>query len=524
MSQQLKQRMKNILKALNKDIHEREEVFSVSLLSALADQNIFLYGPPGTAKSLISRRLAKVFKSENYFEYLMQKFSTPEEVFGPISLTELKKDNYVRKVDGYLPTAEFAFLDEIWKSSPAILNTLLTALNEKRFRNGNELLNLPLKVVVSASNETPPKGQGLEALYDRFLTRLYVPPMEHKNNFNTLLQSGGTSDDVEIDEKLLISNEEWEKWKKESNKVKLSKETLNIINDIRLKFEEENSSKELDIYVSDRRWQKASTLLKVSAYFCERDETNIVDCLFLSHCLWSTKENRVEIIKIVEDTVKNSGFDTGYSLKSIDEEKDSLEKEISKEVYHTDDIYETVKLKGNTQYFKVTKKVENRNSYNKENITFYIEAKKSKTNNEFSPIDEEGNELKWLKCEFKKQGSCTIKYNQHGRNNSHYLDNTSYFEKLFDFKPTVLFHKGDKKDNVNERLIKSLQNATVELWSKLAKIIKKTEFQRDKFLEELDTPFILDAKIEIAMKAVYKQIEDLKLRHKDCERLASLVR
>jgi MoxR-like ATPase len=511
MSQQLKQRMKDILKALNENIHEREEVFAVSLLSALADQNIFLYGPPGTAKSLISRRLAKVFKSKNYFEYLMQKFSTPEEVFGPISLTELKKDNYVRKTDGYLPTTEFAFLDEIWKSSPAILNTLLTALNEKKFRNGNQLLNLPLKVVVSASNETPPKGQGLEALYDRFLTRLYVPPMENKNNFEILLQSGGTSDDINIDENLLITNDEWEQWKKESNDVKLSKETLNIINDVRLRIEEKNRSKELDVYVSDRRWQKASTLLKVSAYFCDREETNIIDCLLLSHCLWSTKDNKNEIINIVEDAVRNSGFDTEHNLIDFDLEKNDLEYEINEELLHSTDVYKTERLIDGNKYFKITNKYKE----NSKSITYLLSFDKMKTTDTFHPIDTNGNELNWIDCNFDNQGTCKINIcDDH--------DNARPYTNII-FTPEVKFFKGDQKESVNPRLIEQLKNATFNLKEKVKKILNPIEIKKNEFLKELDTPFILDTKINIAIESVNKQIEDLKLRYKDCERLESLV-
>ena len=114
------ERIYSLLKILNEGLCEREEITAVALLAAMAGQNIFLYGPPGTAKSFISRRLSKVFKTNVYFEHLMNRFSTPEEVFGPISISELKKDNYVRKIDGFLPTADFAFLDEIWKSGPEI--------------------------------------------------------------------------------------------------------------------------------------------------------------------------------------------------------------------------------------------------------------------------------------------------------------------------------------------------------------------------------------------------------------------
>jgi len=181
----LKARITAIIENLNQGIHERNEVIAVSFLAAFSDQNIFLFGPPGTAKSLIARRLSHAFETTHYFEYLMQRFSTPEEVFGPVSITELKKDNYKRKTKGFLPQSDFAFLDEIWKSSPAILNTLLTIINEKLFRNGTETESVPLKALIAASNETPPQGQGLEALYDRFLVRLYIPPMEGKEKFES---------------------------------------------------------------------------------------------------------------------------------------------------------------------------------------------------------------------------------------------------------------------------------------------------------------------------------------------------
>ena len=137
----MQEQIGKVLDRLQDGLLERDEVIKIAFLGALAGENIFLYGPPGVAKSLISRRIASAFGSTNYFEYLMQKFSTPEDVFGPISLSELKKDNYIRKVEGYLPKADFAFLDEIFKANPAILNTLLTIINEKIFKNGYQSIN-----------------------------------------------------------------------------------------------------------------------------------------------------------------------------------------------------------------------------------------------------------------------------------------------------------------------------------------------------------------------------------------------
>lgn len=170
----LQKRIGDLVASVSAGMFEREEIIAVSLLGALCGQNTFLYGPPGTAKSLISRRIACAFDQPTYFEYLMNRFSTPEEVFGPVSIKALKEDHYIRKTDNYLPKADFAFLDEIWKSSPAILNTLLTLINEHVFRNGEAIEKAPLKALIAASNETPDANQGLEALYDRFIVRLMV--------------------------------------------------------------------------------------------------------------------------------------------------------------------------------------------------------------------------------------------------------------------------------------------------------------------------------------------------------------
>ena len=389
----LKERTTKIIETLNEGIHERDETIAVSFLAALSDQNIFLFGPPGTAKSLIARRLSHAFETSSYFEYLMHRFSTPEDVFGPVSITELKKDNFLRKTEGFLPRADFAFLDEIWKSSPAILNTLLTITNEKLFRNGVVVESAPLKALIAASNETPPPGQGLEALYDRFLVRLDVSPMEEKENFELLLNAQPTRAKLELPDGLAIKHEEWDQWCKDIHAIKLSPETLNVIHDIRLTFEEKGE--ELDVYVSDRRWQKAAIFLKAVAFFCERKETNLADTLLLRHCLWTTKENREEVVKIVENAVRNCGFETGFSLSEIDYEKAELEKEIQEELYFSEDIYDTENIRGD-EYFKVTP--DYYYDYNQKQITSYIPMKKMKSKEQFHPIDKEGNELTWIKC------------------------------------------------------------------------------------------------------------------------------
>ena len=107
----MREKIFNLLEAISKGLHERDDIVAKTLLATIAGQSVFLYGPPGTAKSLIARRINLAFKDAAYFEYLMQKFSTPDEVFGPIDIKSLKEGKYVRNTQGYLPSANFAFLD-----------------------------------------------------------------------------------------------------------------------------------------------------------------------------------------------------------------------------------------------------------------------------------------------------------------------------------------------------------------------------------------------------------------------------
>lgn len=503
------QRINKILDVLNEGIHERDEILAVSLLSALSDQNIFLLGPPGTAKSLISRRLSHVFESKSYFEYLMQRFSTPEEVFGPVSISELKKDNYKRKTHGFLPKADFAFLDEIWKSSPAILNTLLTVINEKVFRNGVNIETVPLKVLISASNETPPPNQGLEALYDRFLVRLFVPPMRNKDNFNELLQTKPTASSVNIEDHLKITHIEWEEWASKINDVNLSEDTLNVIHGIRLALKE--SKDDLSVYVSDRRWQRAAMLLKASAFFCGREETNIIDTLLLRHCLWTNESNRKRVIEIVESVVLNNGFCMELDIESLDLSKEQLEQEIKKELLYNTDQYETVTHDDNKEYFRVESKYKN----NEKDATYYIDLEYMKTNDDFHPIDSQGNEISWISCNFDNQGSCNVSIcDDH--------DNRDPYTKLT-FKPTVLFYKGERKKDVNKRLIEALKDSVSTISSKITSMITDIDNRLSVLQQEQYSPFVPEKVRNIALQSIFKQQEEMELRFKDCERLSDII-
>lgn len=154
----LKERIKQLIVELNHDAFEKEEITRLTLLSAIAGESVFFLGAPGVAKSLIARRLNFAFQNGNSFEYLMNKFSTPDEIFGPISIKKLKEeDKYERLNENYLPSSNIAFLDEIWKAGPSIQNTLLTILNEKKYRNGEQEIDCNIYGMIAASNELPEK-------------------------------------------------------------------------------------------------------------------------------------------------------------------------------------------------------------------------------------------------------------------------------------------------------------------------------------------------------------------------------
>lgn len=163
----MKQRITDLLTFLSTGVYEKETEIKMALLAALAGESVILLGPPGTAKSMVAHRLTTAFVNGCSFEYLMSRFSTSDEIFGPVSISRLKEnDKYERVINGYLPTADVVFLDEIWKAGPAIQNTLLTVINEKIFRNGDNIVKLPLKLLIAASNELPTQGEGLEALWE----------------------------------------------------------------------------------------------------------------------------------------------------------------------------------------------------------------------------------------------------------------------------------------------------------------------------------------------------------------------
>lgn len=168
---------------------ERDQEIDLVLVAMIAQEHVLLVGQSGTGKSMLSDAIVSWMHGDK-FAVLVNKFTTPEEVFGPISVSGLKADKYRRVLTGKLPEAHVAFIDEIFKASSAILNTLLQVLNERTFRNDDVILNCPLMLCIAASNEWPGDQEGgkeLVALFDRFLFRKLVKPVATERSVHRLL-------------------------------------------------------------------------------------------------------------------------------------------------------------------------------------------------------------------------------------------------------------------------------------------------------------------------------------------------
>ena len=230
--------IKSMLKVMSEGIYEKEHILAMTLLSAIAGESVFLLGPPGTAKSLVARRLKLAFKDGKAFEYLMSRFSTPDEIFGPVSISLLKnEDKYERVVDGFLPTATVVFLDEIWKASPSIQNALLTAINERIFQNGRNTLSLPMKALIAASNELPAEDEGLDALWDRFLVRMVSNCIQTESTFYKMIRQKPVGE-VIMPQDLQITDELYETLQKEIGNVTIPDNVWGAVPAIRKRLRE----------------------------------------------------------------------------------------------------------------------------------------------------------------------------------------------------------------------------------------------------------------------------------------------
>ncbi|MFP4375543.1 MAG: AAA family ATPase [Spirochaetales bacterium] len=339
-----------LLESLLGKLYERELPIRLGLLTALAGESLFLLGKPGTGKSLIARRLHQAFAEAKTFSYLMGRFSTPDEVFGPISIQRLRdEDRYERRTENYLPDADVVFLDEIWKASPPIQNALLTALNERIYRNGTAEIELPLKVFVGASNELPEDQEETAAFWDRFLVRLVVEPIETVENLHRLLTDEGDPYHHLVANDIKVSSEEYAAIQEKQRHVQLSPNVLDLLTAIRAELAAGTEESE-PIYVSDRRWKKIAKLLRVSALLHGRTSAEPLDCSIIRHCAWTTLAERERVNEVVDSQLASRAGSRELSeltaarleeLRTAYEQMRVEEREIeaARPTYHRDEYY-----------------------------------------------------------------------------------------------------------------------------------------------------------------------------------------
>ena len=325
-----------LLNGLCRGLYEREEAVKLALLSAIAGESIFLLGPPGVGKSLIARRLKYAFREGSSFEYLMSKFSTPDEIFGPVSIKKLKEeDKYERLTDRYLPGANIVFLDEIWKAGPAIQNALLTILNEKIYRNGGEDMQVNIRGIITASNELPPRNSSLDPIWDRFLLRLEVGNIRQFRNFLNMITDTKDVYEDDIDEELKLSEEELRNWSERIDEVAVPAEVLNTIQVVKIRMEEYNArpnNADKLITVHDRRWKKIVRLLRTSAFLNGRPQVDLMDCFLMVHCLWSKPAQMDTIREIVTEAIRRHGYTMAVNLQIVKREVSDFEEEVDSEI------------------------------------------------------------------------------------------------------------------------------------------------------------------------------------------------
>jgi len=301
--------------ALNSVFLEREELISLMILTVFSGQNMFILGKTGIAKSAIVNVFSSLIKNVKIFKYLLTKYTTPEEIFGPVSLSGLKNDRFVRKIDNKLADVEIGFLDEIFKGNSSILNSLLMIANEKVYVNDIEIIKVPLISLFGASNEVPDDEEmdDLQALYDRFTIKYISEPIKDFKNFTSMLLV--EDDPAKIKESFnydfMLDLNDLEYVFGESQKIQLGPEVINVLYKIR-EFCQENN-----YYISDRKFKNIVKVLKVSALINNRSSIKVEDLFIVPFMAWEQPEDYNLLKKNLDSIIVESIFNNILSSISM---------------------------------------------------------------------------------------------------------------------------------------------------------------------------------------------------------------
>jgi len=267
------EKLKKLREELKQMFLERGDLIDGALSALLSAHHLLIIGPPGTAKSMLADELCRRIDGANYFQWLLTRFTTPEEIFGAVSLKALEQDDYRRVTSRKLPEAHIAFLDEIFKANSSILNSVLTLINERLFHNGKEIVKVPLLTLFGASNELPEEEE-LTALYDRFLVRFVVGYIVEDFRFLRMLESQAQP------ERTTLTFAELTELQHQVRQVAIPPYVFRGIADIRRELNKKS------IHASDRRYRQCLALLQAHAFLEGQTEVAEKDLFFLEHVLW----------------------------------------------------------------------------------------------------------------------------------------------------------------------------------------------------------------------------------------------
>lgn len=290
--------LNHILHHLKNKFVGKDDIIDLMGICLAGRENLFLLGPPGTAKSAMVRELSKLINGKS-FEYLLTRFTEPNELFGPFDIRKLREGDLVTNTEGMLPEANLIFLDELLNANSAILNSLLMVLNEKVFRRGRENRELPVVMIVGASNHLP-EDEALAALFDRFLIRVrcdYVDPAL----LNNVLEAGWKLEKKDIADKPEISAENIFDIQSMIGLVDLQEIRPAYINLVEM-------LRNAGVQVSDRRAVKLQRLIAASALLCKRTKA-IPSDMWVMRYIWDTEEQQ-EVIAGIVNTVVSADKET----------------------------------------------------------------------------------------------------------------------------------------------------------------------------------------------------------------------
>ncbi len=290
----------HLLQSMKTTFVGKDDIIDLMGIALIAGENLFLLGPPGTAKSALVHELANLMQCRS-FDYLLTRFTEPNEIFGPFDIRKLRDGDLVTNTEGMMPEADLVFLDELLNANSAILNSLLMALNERVFRRGRETRKLPALMFVAASNHLP-QEDSLRALFDRFLLRSYCGSVAEAQ-LPALMDAGWKLEARAALTQTAVSADHVRWLQSCIRHVSLAgvrPAYLDLVQRLRA----------AGLALSDRRVVKLQRVIAASALISGRTEARVSDLWVLRH-IWDTDEQREWLAAIIDEAIQREAAQTG---------------------------------------------------------------------------------------------------------------------------------------------------------------------------------------------------------------------